>query len=303
MLIQVSISEANYEFTVRFYEFRNPLGLQCGECGSGGPPACCDDVQRNENCDNVAPHTCDTRVRFLLRPFGASVETAPTRGFPYFTPSNGGNSDTFNEGPGGFLALSNPFTITNTSKWKVSLNGYDHNPSMVHNILFPDAYIQGRIQFFIDAIDTVRQSGETEVLINRFLVNLGLELGAAFTERTTYTGIFNISGLGFIMSFRVQCSENYTSPNCATCLVPGYDPHANCTQCLTGRDANANCTTCLLPGYDPHTNCTECLTGRDVSTNCTECLVPGYDPSTDCMECLPNIQCQSTQTTTATSST
>ena len=160
--------------------------------------------------------------------------------------------------------------------------------------------LQGRVQFFIDALDKDVRIGETEVIINRFLINLELELGAAFTKRTTYTGIYNISDLGFIMSFRVQCSENYASPNCATCLVPGYDPHANCTQCLTGQDANTNCTTCLLPGYDPHTNCTECLTGRDVSTNCTECLVPGYDPSTDCTLCLPNIQCQTTATTSST---
>ena len=118
----MSVSEASYEFKVRFYEFRNPLGLQCGECGSGGPPACCDDhdVQKNESCLNETPFTCDTRFRFLLRPFGASVETAPTGGFPHFTPSNGGNSDMFNEGPGGFLALANPFTITNISEWTVS---------------------------------------------------------------------------------------------------------------------------------------------------------------------------------------
>ena len=119
-MVQVSISEANHEFTVRFYEFRNPLGLQCGDCDSGGPPACCDDVDQAENCVNVAPRTCDTRFRFLLRPFGASVETAPTTGFPHFTPSNGGNSEIFNEGPGGFLALPNPFTITSTSEWTVS---------------------------------------------------------------------------------------------------------------------------------------------------------------------------------------
>ena len=118
-LLQVSVSGANYVFAVRFYEFRNPLGLQCGVCGSGGPPACCDDVQRNENCTNVAPLTCDTRFRFMLRPFGAPVETAPDK-FPNFTPSNGGNSDTFNQGPGGFLALPNPFSITNTSNWTVS---------------------------------------------------------------------------------------------------------------------------------------------------------------------------------------
>ena len=56
----------------------------------------------------------------MLRPFGGPVETAPNTGFPYFTPSNGGNSDAFNEGPHGFLALPNPFTIDNTSEWTVS---------------------------------------------------------------------------------------------------------------------------------------------------------------------------------------
>ncbi len=44
LMMQASISETNYEFTIHFYEFRNPLGLQCGECESGGPTACCDDV-------------------------------------------------------------------------------------------------------------------------------------------------------------------------------------------------------------------------------------------------------------------
>ena len=119
-MMQVSISEANYEFTIRFYEFRNPLGLQCGECGSGGPPACCDDVNRTENCVNVAPLTCDTRFRFLLRPFNSSVETAPSGRFPHHTPSNAGNSDVFNEGPGAVVGSPNPFTITNASEWTVS---------------------------------------------------------------------------------------------------------------------------------------------------------------------------------------
>ena len=120
-MMQVSISEvANYEFTIHFYEFRNPLGLQCGECGSGGPPACCDDMERTENCANEA---CDTRFRFILRPFGAPVETALVSGFPYFIRSNGGNSEIFHEGPGGFLSLPNPFTITQSAmEWTVSLN-------------------------------------------------------------------------------------------------------------------------------------------------------------------------------------
>ena len=182
-------------------------------------------------------------------------------------------------------------------------------------------HAQGRIQLFIDALDRAAQSGETQVLINRFPIDLELELGAAFTERTTYTGIHNISGLGFDMNFRVQCSENYYGPNCATfcksvqnlytcgsggstiCLQSGRDPATNCATCITEMDPETNCTTCLSSFYDPHTNCTQCLSGRDVSTNCTECLVPGYDPSTNCTECLPNIQCQSTQTTTTTSST
>ena len=48
------------------------------------------------------------------------METAPDRQFPEFTASNGGNSDTFNEGPGGFLGLPNPFIFTVTaSAWPV----------------------------------------------------------------------------------------------------------------------------------------------------------------------------------------
>ena len=120
--LQVSVSEADYTFSIRFHEFRNPLGLQCGECGNGGPPACCDDVQRRENCTNVRPLTCDTRFRFMLRPFGASVETAPNTGFPNFTPSTfSDNSRTFFEGPMAFLALPNPFIITRMGEWIVSI--------------------------------------------------------------------------------------------------------------------------------------------------------------------------------------
>ena len=116
----MSTSGASYEFTVRFYEFCNPLGLQCGGCENGGPPACCDDVQRTENCSTIAPRTCDTRIRFLLRPFGSSVKSAPNTGYRYFTPSNGGNSEMFSEGPGGLLGLPNPFVFNRTEIWTVS---------------------------------------------------------------------------------------------------------------------------------------------------------------------------------------
>ena len=194
-------------------------------------------------------------------------------------------------------------------------NDHQDRVSLNTSFLIPGQFIQGRIQFFIDALDKNVRGGEIEVLINRFLVDLELEPETTFTERTTYTGTYNISGLGFDMSFRVQCSENYYGPNCTTfcdpieevytcdsegrlvctgknrdtatncttCL-PGYDPSTNCTQCLTGRDMSTRCTTCLSD-YDLSTNCTQCLIGRDVSTGCTTCL-PGYDPSTNCTLCL-----------------
>ena len=61
---------------------------------------------------------------------------------------------------------------------------------------------------------------EVEVIINRFPINLRLELGANFTERTTYTGIYNTSDQGFDLSFRVQCSENYYGSMCAEFCEP-----------------------------------------------------------------------------------
>ena len=116
-MIQVSISEANYEFTVRFYEFHNPLGLQCGECEIGGPPACCDDVEQTENC---RPN-CDTKYKFILRPFRATIHNGKV---PYYLVNinslSDGNGENFTEAPSGLYGLPNPFTITNTSEWTVS---------------------------------------------------------------------------------------------------------------------------------------------------------------------------------------
>ena len=163
---------------------------------------------------------------------------------------------------------------------------------------------------------------ETEFLINHFPINLELELNANFTEKTTYTGIYSISGQGFDMSFRVQCSENYYGPNCARfcepmesvytcdsegnkiCVENGRDPATNCTTCLQGGSPNTNCTTCLTmyAFYDIQTNSIQCLLSRDITSNCATCL-PGYDPSTNCTECLPNIQCQLTQTTSTAAPT
>jgi hypothetical protein len=164
------------------------------------------------------------------------------------------------------------------------------------HLVFHDACSQGRIQFFIEALDKALRtqiSGlqETEAFINLFPINLELELGAAFTERITYTGIYNISGQGFDMSFRVQCSGNYYGPNCATF----YEPMEGLYAC----DSEGN-RICVQRGRDPVTNCTTCLPELDPETDCTTCLSTFYDPSTNCTECFPNIQieCQPTTITT-----
>ena len=48
------------------------------------------------------------------------MATAPDKGFPRFTPSHGGNSETFNEAAGGLVGLPNPFTIYSAMEWTVS---------------------------------------------------------------------------------------------------------------------------------------------------------------------------------------
>ena len=48
------------------------------------------------------------------------METAPRGVFPHFTPSSGGNSDEFSEGPGAFFSLPNPYIISSISEWRVS---------------------------------------------------------------------------------------------------------------------------------------------------------------------------------------
>ena len=94
------------------------------------------------------------------------------------------------------------------------------------------------------------------------------------------------------MSFRVQCSENFYGPNCATFCKPQADVYtcdsegrAVCTH--NGRDIATNCTDCL-PERNSSTNCTTCLYSLDLdpSTNCRECHFPGQNPGKNCTECL-----------------
>ena len=146
------------------------------------------------------------------------------------------------------------------------------------NILICNSsHMQGRIQFFIDAIDravSMSTSGisETLAIINRFPIDLELNPGPDFTERTTYTGFHNISDVGFDMSFRVQCLENYFGPNCTTFCEPLEGVYTCDSE---GRSV------CLQDNKDPTTNCTTCLRGWDLETNCTTCI-PGKDPTSNC---------------------
>ena len=102
------------------------------------------------------------------------------------------------------------------------------------------------MQFLIDALDRAvdnETSGleETEALIDRFPIDFTLDPGPTFTERTTYTGIYNLSTT-IDVSFRIECSENYTGLDCCLkeddsyCIENGTTSGDICTQCTSGRD-------------------------------------------------------------------
>ena len=137
---------AEFELTVNFINYTNPTGL-CAECMSGLEafdradqltPVCCDESPfRSDNCDNTGEARCDTRFRWAIRPFGASLETRPVSvpgaAVPpyYFTDCNLPNatcpfsemSTTFSQGPTGFLGVAvNPLPVEprTLTAWTVS---------------------------------------------------------------------------------------------------------------------------------------------------------------------------------------
>ena len=119
MDILQSVVRAKYDFSVLFYEYFNPTGL-CAECGTGGTPACCDNFNFTSQCLHIV-ESCDTAFRFIQRPYGALVETAPDRGYDDYTRSHTNREhEVFNEGKGGFLSLENPHTRANLTAWNVS---------------------------------------------------------------------------------------------------------------------------------------------------------------------------------------
>ena len=109
--------------------------------------------------------------------------------------------------------------------------------------------MQGRIQFFIDAIDSADGPTEMPDIINRFPIDRELELGSRLTPRTAYTGIFNISRQIFDMSFRVQCSENYYGRACSIFCTP--------LEGVNTCDSQEG-VVCVQNNRDPSTNCSNC---------------------------------------------
>ena len=156
---------------------------------------------------------------------------------------------------------------------------------------------QGRVQFFIEAVE----SGPLDI-IDSLLINLdNLQLGADFTEEMTFTGYHSISHM--TMSFRVACQTGFCGRDCTmtrlnnprilschtnsdiVCTDSRYDPSTDCNRCLHNLDLSTGCSTCLEHTFDPDTNCTACLPGYDIDTDCSTCLT-NYDPVTNCTTCL-----------------
>ncbi len=132
--------------TVNLVNYTNPTGL-CAECQrqltASYPtetiPVCCDELPfKSGNCDNTGEERCDTRFRWTIRTFRASLETRPTS-MPnpevppiFFTdctmsPSTcpfNEMSTTFGQGPAALLGVTdNPLPVSKTdfTVWTVSL--------------------------------------------------------------------------------------------------------------------------------------------------------------------------------------
>ncbi|XP_064403188.1 uncharacterized protein LOC135348781 isoform X2 [Halichondria panicea] len=277
--------------TVNLVNYTNPTGL-CAECHETMPvPVCCDELPFiSGNCNNTGEERCDTRFRWTIRPFGASLETRPlsdSENSPYFftdcamSPSTCPFSEmrtTFGSGPTALLGVTpNPLPVSKTdfTVWT------------------------GRIQFFIEALDSALPN-----IIDSLLIDLdNLQLGADFTEEMMFTGVHNISHM--TMSFRVECSPGFCGHDCTTipqnnprvvtCQADGTltctdnrldpSPVVACNECLYNLDITTDCSTCVQTNYDPSTNCTQCLPGWDITSYCTSCL-PNRDPVTNCSLCL-----------------
>ncbi len=137
---------SEFILTVNLVNYTNPTGL-CAECAiplrsvtsaDVLVPVCCDELPYiSGNCDNTGEGRCDTRFRWIIRPFGASLETRPPSipnadNPPYFfkdctmslsTCPFSEMSTTFGQGPTALLGVApNPLPVSSThfTVWAVS---------------------------------------------------------------------------------------------------------------------------------------------------------------------------------------
>ncbi len=130
--------------TVNLVNYTNPTGL-CAECqkplNTNNPeetiPVCCDELPFSTgNCDNTGEERCDTRFRWTIRPFGATLGTRPPSVPNADSPPNyfftncamspstcpfSEMSTTFGQGPAALLGVTdNPLLSNLTIVWTVS---------------------------------------------------------------------------------------------------------------------------------------------------------------------------------------
>ncbi len=126
--------------TVNLVNYTNPTGL-CAECQrplnisypmNETIPVCCDELPfMSGNCNNIEEERCDTRFRWTIRPFGASLETRPSMGYSFTDcPMSSSTcpfsemSTTFGQGPTALLGVTpNPLPVPSTgfNVWTVRL--------------------------------------------------------------------------------------------------------------------------------------------------------------------------------------
>ena len=136
-LVYLLQASGKFILTVNLVNYTNPTGL-CAECAvplsvagraDNLVPVCCDDQPHtNTNCTNTGEERCDTRFRWTIRPFSASLETRPSVGY-FFTdctmsPSTcpfSEMSTTFGQGPATILGVTpNPLPVSDFTTWTVS---------------------------------------------------------------------------------------------------------------------------------------------------------------------------------------
>ena len=165
----ISCMQVSGEFnlTVSFINYTNPTGL-CAECetrlinvtsADQLVPVCCDDRPfRNTSCNNTGEERCDTRFRWTIRPFGASLETRPVTipnadNPPYFftdcsiSPSTcpfNETSTTFGQGPAALLGVKpNPLPVSKTDFTVWTVSSY----SLARTILIIYNYYRDKFSF------------------------------------------------------------------------------------------------------------------------------------------------------------